>query len=183
MSASLDKIEKKIRESGDAEIAAMDAETEKAIARIKKEIVEEGEKAFQQACESRKSELELVPRRIMSDARMEKKKHVDSKKTEIVDGVFEKAKERITALGKKDKTAILKSLAENGSRQITDPVVYVDKQYSDLIENAKAEDIGDFGVIVRSKDGSSSVDNTLNNVMKSLQLSLKPAIVKMIFKE
>lgn len=182
-STNLDKIEKKIRESGEAEIAALEKETEKSIAQIRKEIAEEAEKAYQETRESRRSELELAPRRILSDARMEKKRALDSKKTEIVESVFEKARERILALDRKDKAEILKNLAENGRRQITDPVVYVDRKYADLLENAKAEDIGDFGVIIRSKDGSSSVDNTLGSVMNRLKISLKPAIVKMLFKD
>ena len=58
--------------------------------------------------------------------------------------------------------------------------LYVDAEYADLLDGAKLEKIGDFGVIVRSKDASSSVDNTLNSVMTTLELSLKPSIVNAI---
>jgi len=150
---------------------------------VKKEIEEEAEKAYGEVLESRKKEIDLIPRRILSDARMEKKKKVDSKKTEMVEKVFAEAKSRIMKMGKKDKAAIMKSLAGDGAKNISDAVFYVDKEYADLLEGAKVESIGDFGVIVRSKDGSSSVDNTLNAVMNRLQLALKPAIVKILFKE
>jgi vacuolar-type H+-ATPase subunit E/Vma4 len=183
MSGNLEKIEKKIREAGDKEIEEIDKEAEGRIAQVRNEIEEEGVKAFNEVTDTRKNELDLIPRRILSDARMERKKLVDSKKTEIVEGVFEEAKARILAMNHKEKAAVMKSLAANGSKDISDPVYYVDKEYADLLDGAKVENIGDFGVIVRSKDGSSSVDNTLNSVMGGLQLVLKPAIVKILFKE
>ncbi len=183
MSGNLDKIEKKIREAGDKEIEELDKEAEGRIAEIRKEIEEEGVKAFDEVLDTRKNELDLIPRRILSDARMEKKKMLDSKKTEMVEAVFEEAKARILAMNHKEKASLMKSLAANGSKDISDPVYYVDKEYVNLLDGAKVENIGDFGVIVRSKDGSTSVDNTLNSVMGGLELVLKPGIVKILFKD
>lgn len=183
MTGSLDKIEKKIRDMGEKEIEELEKEADARVAQIKSEISEEAGKAHAQVLEERKSELELVPRRILSDARMERKKEIDSRRAAMVDKAFEEAKAQVLSLGKKDKAKILKSLAENGSKQINDPVVYVDNQYADLLPEAETEDVKDFGVIVRSADGTSSVDNTLNSIMKRFDLSLKPAIVKVLFKE
>jgi vacuolar-type H+-ATPase subunit E/Vma4 len=183
MTGSLDKIEKKIRDMGDREIDAIEKDAETKAAHIKTEIKEEAEKAYQSVTEERKSELELVPRRILSDARMERKNELDSKKAAMVAKAFHEAKSAILAMNRKDKAKILRSLAEEGSRQIEDPVYYVDPQYADLLEDAKTEDIKDFGVIIRNKDGTISVDNTLDSIMKRFDLSLKPAIVKVLFTE
>ena len=183
MTTNLDKIEKKIRETGEKEIEEIEKEADARIVQVKKEIEEEAEKAYGEVLDNRRKEIGLIPRRILSDARMEKKRSVDSKKTEMVDKVFTEARLRIMKMSKKEKAASMKSLASDGAKNIGDPVFYVDREHADLLEGAKAESIGDFGVIVRSKDGASSVDNTLNAVMKSLQLSLKPKIVKILFKE
>jgi vacuolar-type H+-ATPase subunit E/Vma4 len=183
MTGSLDKIEKKIRDMGEKEIEEIEKDAENKIAQIKGEIKEEAEKAHNQVIEERKSELELIPRRILSDARMERKNELDSRKAAMVEKAFEEAKTAVLALSKKDKAKILKSLADNGSKQIDDPVVYVDGQYEELLPGAQVEDIKDFGVIVRSGDGTSSVDNTLNSIIKRFDLSLKPSIVKILFKE
>jgi vacuolar-type H+-ATPase subunit E/Vma4 len=183
MTGSLDKIEKKIRDMGDKEIEEIEKDADNKVAQIKGEIKEEAEKAHNQVIEERKSELELIPRRILSDARMERKNELDSRKAAMVEKAFEEAKTAVLALNKKDKAKILKSLAENGSKQIDDPVVYVDRQYEELLPGAQVEDIKDFGVIVRSADGTSSVDNTLNSIVKRFDLSLKPAVVKILFKE
>ncbi|MFZ2454860.1 MAG: V-type ATP synthase subunit E [Candidatus Altiarchaeia archaeon] len=183
MTGSLDKIEKKIRDMGDKEIEEIEKDADSKVAQIKGEIKEEAEKAHNQVIEERKSELELIPRRILSDARMERKNEIDSRKAAMVEKAFEEAKTAVLAMNKKDKAKILKSLAENGSKQITDPVIYVDRQYEDLLPGAQVEDIKDFGVIVRSNDGTVSVDNTLNSMIKRFDLSLKPAIVKILFRE
>jgi len=63
-----------------------------------------------------------VPRRILSDARMTRKKEIDSCKAAIVEKAFDEAKSAVLALGKKEKARILKNLADNGSRQITTPL-------------------------------------------------------------
>lgn len=181
MTGSLDKIEKKIRESGEAEIEKIQKDAEENIAHIKSEIQEESKRAYEYRKQERKKELDLIPRRIISDASMEKKRAIDAKKTELVENVFEEAKARILKLSKKDKMKLLNNLIENASRQIPDPVVYVDKKYSDLVEGAETESIGDFGVIVRSADGTVSVDNTLDSIIGRLKTSVKPEIVKIIF--
>ena len=183
MTANLDKIEKKIRSTGEKETEAFEKEADSKIAVIRSEIKEDAQRAYDAVLEERKKELELIPRRILSDARMERKKETDSVKALMVEKAFEGAKSAILAMNKKDKAKILKMLADNASQQITDPLVYVDKQYADLFEGAKMENIGDFGVIVRSIDGTISVDNTLNTILKRFDLSLKPAIVKVLFKE
>jgi len=183
MIGSLDKIEKKIKENAEKEIEAINKETDKKITDIDREISLDAEKAFVDVKNKRKMEVELAPRRILSDAQLERKKKVNAKKTELVDAVFEEAKLRIMKMSKKDRAKIMKTLADNGSKNIKDPVFYVDKQYLDLLDGAKADDIGDFGVIVKSKDGSTSVNNTLSSIMASFKTNYKPQIVKILFKE
>jgi vacuolar-type H+-ATPase subunit E/Vma4 len=182
MIGSLDKIEKKIKENAEKEIEAINKETDRKITEIDREISLDAEKAFVEARKGRAMEVQLAPRRVLSDAQLERKKRVNAKKTELVDAVFEEAKTRIMKMSKKDRAKIMKTLADNGSKNIKDSVFYVDKQYLDLLEGAKTEDIGDFGVIVKSKDGSTSVDNTLGSIMASFKTNHKPEIVKILFK-
>jgi vacuolar-type H+-ATPase subunit E/Vma4 len=183
MTTGPDKIERKIREAGEKEMEEIGKEAEARILQIRKEIEEEAEKAHAGVLNDRRKEIELIPRRILSEARLERKKKVDSKKTEMVEAVFSQAESRVMGMGRRDAAAIMKRLADKGAENIADPVFYVDKEYADLLEGAKAEKIGVFGVIVRNKEGTSSVDNTLNAVMDGLRLALKPAIVKIMFKD
>jgi len=50
---------------GEKEIEEIEKEADAKVARIKSEIAEEAEKARAQVIEERRSELELVPRRIL----------------------------------------------------------------------------------------------------------------------
>ncbi len=178
----IEKIEIRIRNAGQGEIAEIKKSAEKEIKRIEDEINSDALRAYQQIKEKRKQELFLIPKRIVSGAIMEKKRRIEEKKMGVVDNVFAIAKEKILSMNEDDKKKILKNLAEEGKKQVRKPVVYADKKYADLI-NANANNIGDFGVVIESEDKTLSIDNTLNNVMKRLEPDLKPRLAKVLFGE
>jgi len=177
---TLEKIEKSIREKGDGEIGEIEKKAEEETKEIEKGIEAEVEKAHKAVIEKRKQELELVPRRILSNARMERKLQIDSKKAKAVQDAFEDAKKRILGMSDKRKEKILKNLAEDGKKYVREPVIYVDKKYSKLIK-AEVKDIDDFGAIVENKDGSMRVDNTLDNLMLRMEPDLKARVGEILF--
>lgn len=177
---ALEKIESKIREKGKREMKEIEKSVKIETDGVEKVMKAEEEKAHKKVMDKRKQELELIPKRIISNARMERKLQVDSKRAKIVHNVFEGAKKKILDMDNKRKEKLLKSLAEDARKGVRDPVLYVDKKYSKLI-SAKAKDIGDFGVIVESKDGSMRVDNTLNNLMLRMEPDLKAKIGGILF--
>lgn len=178
----IEKIENKIRDAGQREMEEIKRNAEKEIRKIENEINEEALKAYREVKEKRKQELILMPRRIVSDAVMEKKKRTEEKRIEFVYRAFDTAKDRILSMDKETKKKILKNLAEEGKRHAKNPLLYVDKNYSDLI-TATAKNIGDFGVVVESEDKTLIIDNTLNNVMKRIEPNLKPRLAKILFGE
>ncbi len=177
---AFEKIESKIKEKGNEEVKGIKGEAKKEIDGIEKDIKTGEEKANKKVMDKRKQEFELIPKRIISNARMERKLQVDSKKAEIVHNVFESAKKKILDMDSKKKEKLLKSLAEDAKKSVRDPVLYVDKKYAKFID-AKAKDIGDFGVIVESKDGSMRVDNTLDNLMLRMEPDLKAKVGGILF--
>ncbi|MCK4491283.1 MAG: V-type ATP synthase subunit E, partial [Candidatus Altiarchaeales archaeon] len=60
--------------------------------------------------------------------------------------------------------------------------VYVDGKYSNLIK-AEIREIGDFGVIIESRDGGIRINNTLTNIIEGLKPDLKPKVAKILFQE
>ncbi len=179
---ALEEIKKRILEKGDEEIRKIDAEARKEENNIENSIKADEEKVYKDVVDKRRQELELIPKRIISNARMEKKFRVESKKAEIVHNVFREAKKKILEMDDKEKGRILKNLAEDAKENVRDPVVYVDRRYSNLI-NAKARNIGDFGVIVESKDGLMRVDNTLNSVILRMGPDLKASVMRVLFED
>ncbi|NIP40270.1 MAG: hypothetical protein GTN39_01980 [Candidatus Aenigmarchaeota archaeon] len=84
-------------------------------------------------------------------------------------------------LSSKEKKRILKKLAEEGKKQIEDPVVFVDKKYVRLLKGAKPLGMNDFGVIVRSRKGRSEVNNTLSKKLEQLNEMLRHRIAEVLF--
>lgn len=177
---SLEKIEKKIRESGKKETDGITKAADAQISNIKEDIDREAKTAYKKIRETRKQELILVPHRIISDARMLKKKELDEKKMEIIEKAFNKAAVEILNASDGEKKKILKRLADYGKKHIDDPVVFVDKKYAELID-ASVRDVGDFGVIVESKDGSVRIDNTLTIIMDRIRMRLIPDVARVLF--
>lgn len=179
---TLENIEKRISDAGRKEIGDINRNADDEIRKIEDEINADALKAYRQVKEKRRQELVLVPRRIVSEAVMENKRSIESKKMEIMKKVFDTAKDRILSMDKEDKKKILKNLADEGKRYVKNPIVYADKEYADLIK-ANVRDINDFGVVVESEDMTLSINNTLTNVIKRLEPNINPRLAKILFGE
>lgn len=178
----LKEIETEIRKEGKEEIKRTKRETEKTIKEIRGKIEEEANEEYKKEKLQRWKELEMIPKKIISDAKMQKRREINVKRVELLEQVFEKAQENILKLPEKEKKKILKNLIKGG--EIKNSVIYLDKKYSPLlknISNLKAKNIGDFGIIIESQDGSLRINNTLQNVMKRIRTKLEPEIAKILF--
>jgi len=178
---SLDKLEQSVRKSARAEIEKIKKQTEVELEAIKNKIKSDAARECEKYKARKEHEIKLLEKRILADARMKAKTKTESEKTKLIDSVFLSVRDKILGLDKKQKTKILQKLAQDGKKGVQNPVVYVDSKYRDLIP-AKSRNIGDFGVIIESKDGSVSVDNTLSSVLARMRPALEPKIVQMLFK-
>ena len=106
----------------------------------------------------------------------------ETEKNKLIDQVFDNARMQIMGYSDKEKTAILEALAKQGKKIIKDADILVDKKYSKLLKDAKPKDLGDFGVVVQSKDGKIRIDNTLNNLLKQMETDMRPKIAEVLFK-
>ena len=176
------EIEERIRESGNREIENIIKEAEKEVNDKRKEFKAEAIKKAEVIIKEAESESELVKRRILADSKLRIKEMADNKRNEMIEDVFEAARKRITELGAKEKKAILSKLAEEGKKQIEDPVIFVDRKYARLLKGAKSMNINDFGVIVRSKKGKSEVNNTLSTKLGQLNETLRHRIAEVLFR-
>ena len=58
----------------------------------------------------------------------------------------------------------------------------MDRKFQGLVKGAKTGDIKDFGVVIKSKSGKSSIDNTLSNRLQELSTLLKHKVADALFK-
>ncbi|HEX54848.1 MAG: hypothetical protein DRO90_00865 [Candidatus Altiarchaeales archaeon] len=175
-------IEKNIREDAKKRIDEINREMNETIKIIREEIENEIEKRVGEIRRDGEREAELTYKRIVTSANMKSKEIIEREKNELVEKVFKEARNRILNASDKEKTRILKILIEKGKEVIEDPIILVDKRYGSLVGKCKKADINDFGVILKSKDGYVTVDNTLNTIIKYSKVKLKPKIASILFK-
>jgi len=175
-------IEKNIKGDAKKRIDEINREMNETIKMIREEIENEIEKNVEKIRRDGEREAELTYKRIVTSANMKSKEIIEREKNELVEKVFEEVRNRILNASDKEKRRILKILIEKGKEVIEDPIILVDKRYSSLVGKCKKADINDFGVILKSKDGYVTVDNTLNTIIKYSKVKLKPKIASILFK-
>ena len=175
-------MENKIRESGKKEIDAIMKDAENESKRIKSEFEAEASVRSDKLIKDAENEAELVKRRILADTKLVAKEVVDNKRNEFIEKVFEETTKKVDKLSTAEKKKIMIKLAEEGKKQIEEPVLFVDKKYASLLKGAKIASIGEFGVVVKSKKGESEVNNTISRKMEQFGSTLRHDIAEVLFK-
>jgi vacuolar-type H+-ATPase subunit E/Vma4 len=125
----------------------------------------------------------MVQRKVdgtISNARVLARDIVESRKRELVDEVFKRARERVLALPDKDKKRLLEGMLSEAKEGIEHPKVIVDSSCAKYIRGVTNE-LGDFGFIVTDKEETIRVDCTLGSVLSRLKPAFEPDIAKMLF--
>jgi vacuolar-type H+-ATPase subunit E/Vma4 len=179
----LKELETKIRNDSSEEISKIAAETKKEIDIIDDDIGAKAEREVEKVRKDGEGEVLRVKKRIIADANTQVKELLSSEKNRILEDVFDEAAKEVLALPNEEKKKILAGLAKEGRQVIKDPKLLVDGKYKGMLEGAEVADIGDFGVVITSKDGSLRIDNTLGSRMKQLRATLKPKLAALLFAE
>lgn len=174
-------IENKIREEGNKEIERINSIAENNVKIIEKVIEKYANSEAENVRKDLMNKAELTRRQIIADANIKAKQMRETEKNNLIEQVFGQAKMQILGADDKEKKAILEGLAKVGKKSIKDAEVLVDKKYAKLLKGAKSQDIGDFGVVVQSKDGKIKIDNTLNNRLKQMEIDLRPKVAEVLF--
>ncbi|RLI94233.1 MAG: hypothetical protein DRO90_02375 [Candidatus Altiarchaeales archaeon] len=179
---AIEDIEKAIKEDTRKKIDEINREMNETIKIIHEEIENEIKKNVEKIKRDGEREAELTYKRIVADANIKSREMIEKEKNELVEKVFEEARNRILNASDREKTRILKILIEKGKEAIEDPVILVDKKYSSLVKGCKKVNINDFGVILKSRDGFVTVDNTLNSIIERSKIKLKYKVASILFK-
>jgi V/A-type H+-transporting ATPase subunit E len=178
---SIKDIENEIREEGSKKIAKINAVAQDNVKIIEQTIEKYAKSEAEKVGKSEMRKADLMRRQIIAEANIKAKQMKEGEKNKLIDQVFDNAKMQILGYDNKEKTAILEALAKEGKKSIKSADILVDKKYSKLLKDAKPADLGDFGVIVQSKDGKIRIDNTLNNLLKQMETDLRPKIAEVLF--
>ncbi len=178
---SLEELENRIMEDAKKEIQEIKRDAEKKIRNIREKNEREAEQEAEKILKEGEQEANLTHRRIIADIVIKGKERIEKRKNSIIDDAFERARKNILESSDLEKRKFLENLIERDMDKVPEPQILVDRKYASLIKEAKAADIGDFGVIIQSRDGKVRIDNTLNNRINRLKTTLRPEISSMLF--
>ncbi|OQX21064.1 MAG: hypothetical protein BWK75_03995 [Candidatus Altiarchaeales archaeon A3] len=127
-------------------------------------------------------EISLIKRQIISNAEIGAKDKIDKEKFIWVENAFEEARQTILNLNAQEKKDILERMCDIPDKE--NFVFCVDKKYINLlgnVDNVKEDNINDFGVIIKSKDGRVTIDNTITNRLNILKQNRRYDVAKILF--
>ena len=180
------ELEAKIRSDGEREVREIAARTEAEVNSILSEIESAaGREADRIIAEGRSTAI-LSAAKILSDARESALRRASLAKNAVLDGVFEEAKKKVLAMPDSKKSELLLKLSAHSAFSSGGFRVLVDLKYYPLVKSRKKNNfvksgLGDFGVVIESKDGLVRVDNRLNVLVERMKPALKPKIGRMLF--
>jgi vacuolar-type H+-ATPase subunit E/Vma4 len=174
----LREIEKEIRESGKREVERINSEAESETNKIRKEIDDMAESLSKKLRARNEKEMELERKRIVARANLHIKEQAERKKDDIIDSVFEEARNRVMKMGRPEKTRLLRGFAAEGKKGLDRPTVWIDRKFGSL-PGAKNKDIGDFGVVVTS--GHITVDNTLSSKLEKVKSDSRHKVAEVLW--
>lgn len=177
----IQKIIEKIEEDTRLEKEKIEKEAREQINKIIEDANKRAESIVRRILEEGRSRIEIETRQIVANARISAKAKIDKEIAMWVENVFEEAKRKILSFSDEEKKKILESLCNIEDKENFD--IFVDKKYKHLLKNAYEEEIGDFGVILKSKDGKIKIDNTLSEIFKNLRQTISPEVYEILFKE
>lgn len=177
----LAELEAEIKKKGEAEIAKISKETEARIKEIQTEIDAEVGKEKKRILLMGEREAAATERRILASAKLTAKSMVGREKVAILDNVFEETRKRVLKLPAAEKQHMLETFIKHGRKEIADPVIYVESEYKDMISGAHVKHLGDFGVLLESRDGATAIDSTLSAHLENIRLGVISDLVKILF--
>ena len=174
-------IENEIRKEGSNKINRINEIADSNVKIIEQTIEKYAKSEADRVMKESANKSELMRRQIIADARIKSKQMIEDEKNSLINQVFDNAKMQILGAKDDEKKAVLDALASEGKKNIKDADFIVDKKYSKLLKGATTQDLGDFGVVVQSKDGKIRIDNTLNNRLKQMEVNLRPKLAGVLF--
>jgi len=189
---SVDEIVRKVLQDGEAEAASIIAEAEKAAARIRAE----GDAALQKELDGLREEeskhLATVKRRALSQARRDAENEFLDAREDLLDLAFEQAREKLSVLDGAPYQAYIKKRLDEAvevlGKDFTVQVARVEdaKLFEKLagknrVSRVTAHGIG--GMVMRSSDGTRSVDARFDTVLDRDRFKLRQGAARILFGE
>jgi len=177
------ELELKLRKRSEKEIKSIEDDFADQVSEVEADIGSDASREAKQIIERGRRKAQLQYMKKVGEATRQSKAMIEAAKSSFSDEIIEAARERVLELPDEDKAKLLTSLAKDEGKIGKDARIIIDPEYVNLLsaDNVKAGDIGDFGLVIESADGSIRVDNTLATLIETKKVKLKPIIYDVLF--
>jgi len=132
--------------------------------------------------EDKKKLTENLEKMKTAQARSEAKKLILDKKKEIIDGVFEKAKQKLNTLNGSKREEYTQKLIEKAKNEMEIATVYCNKKDRKFLQDFNCEETDILGgVIVEKEDKSVRIDYSFETLLGNIKESSLQEIAKLLF--
>jgi len=187
LEAIIDKINKETSENVNKILKASKKESNKILKRAQKELQSELKQERKKAERNR----EIIRNIHLSNARRIARRTVLSKKEELINECFNKAKTSLQQLSGDEYAKTIRKLIINGMALIGNEAVVIPSKDEDLriisefssltVGNERTGAIG--GVILQSKDGKIVVNNTFEAILERYKDDIRTEVANVLFSE
>ncbi len=191
----IDKIIAKIKSDANTEVQRINMETKQDVDKILAEAEKKGEQEYANIVERGKRDIEVISNRIKSGARMDARRIVMGARDQGVSQCFTEAVKSLSDLTKNKKyETVLKNLIQDGIEGLDlDEVIIISAERDRAIVKKvvsgmscktvmgkeEIDVIG--GVVIRSKSGDVTVNNTFETILERQKNDLRHEVSKILY--
>ena len=192
----IDKIIAKIKSDANAEVQRIKAETKQDVDKILAEAEKKGKQEYANIVERGERDIEAISNRIKSGARMDARRIVMEARDQGISQCFTEAVKSLSDLTNKTKKyeTVLKNLIQDGIEVLgLDEVIIISAErdraivkkvvsgMSDKVVMGKESIDSIGGVVIRSKSGYVTVNNTFETILERQKNDLRSEVSKILY--
>ncbi|MFO7677062.1 MAG: V-type ATP synthase subunit E [Thermoplasmatota archaeon] len=182
-----EKIIQKIRSDAQQKSKVIADDADKKVKEIQTQAKKEADEQAKQILSEGKIQAENAKKILLTKTEQESKRSVMNEKEDIISQCFSQAMAELSHLSEKKHKEIVSGFLKKGIAKLgTNCEVIVSKPY--LKEVAKKQDLNVSGsinaiggVVIRSGDGTSTLDYTFESIVKRKKASIRVEVGKLLF--
>jgi len=184
---SAEKIIEQIKKDSEKEIKKIEKESDEEIQKINNVAKKKSEEEVDKIKLHGKKEAENEKKILISQAHQELNRKLMNEREEMIDKCFYKALEKLKNFSKSEYQHICENLMEKGMQTISgEKRVYISRiQDKEIAKKLGLDIAGEIksigGIIITSKDGKITVDNTFEGIIKREKQKIRNKVGKILF--
>jgi V/A-type H+-transporting ATPase subunit E len=181
----LDRVVKDIADKAESDSKGTIVKAQAEASGIKKDAEVEAQRVSAAEMAKADSAISKMRQRELSSAKLDVKKSKLNAEKDVLEEVRSELVKRLAAMPKEKKVDIYQKLIGLAKKDVPTGKIYTDEADADLVKNSGYEYGGAIkctgGIVVRSVDGSVSVDYTFDSIMESVWAAQMKPVSDILF--